>query len=89
MVSCIFGIVDLSSLLNYDVLKALLYNYFQPALYQLLIEGLPPDATSTENACLITYEHTQSWPLIVDRSGTVLAWLKCRLNNPVILNYKV
>lgn len=62
---------------------------FQPALYQLLIEGLPPDATSTENACLITHDHSQSWPLIVDRSGLVEAWLKCRLTNPVILKYKV
>ena len=63
--------------------------HFQPALYQLLIEGLPPDATSTENACLITYDYSQSWPLIVDRSGMVETWLKCRLSNPLTLKYKV
>jgi hypothetical protein len=62
--------------------------HFQPALYRLQIEGLPPDATSTENACLITYDHSQSWPLIVDRSGMVEAWLNCRLSNPITLKYK-
>lgn len=53
------------------------------------MEGLPPDATSMENACLITYNHSQSWPLILDRSGMVEAWLTTRLKDPVIFKYNV
>ena len=53
------------------------------------MEGLPPDATSMENACLITYNHSQSWPLILDRSGMVEAWLTNRLKDPVIFKYNV
>ena len=61
----------------------------QPALYHLIMEGLPQDSSSQQNACIITHPHTSVWPLVVDPLGMVEQWLKGREREATMVEYKV
>ena len=53
------------------------------------MEGLSPDLTTQQNACIITHSHTRVWPLILDSLGMVEEWLKSSETNPLLIKYKV
>ena len=61
----------------------------QPALHHLVMEGLPQDSSSQQNACIITHPHTSVWPLVVDPLGMVEQWLKGREREATVVEYKV
>ena len=61
----------------------------QPALYHLVMEGLPEDSSSQQNACIISHPHTSVWPLVVDPLGMVEQWLKGREREATMVEYKV
>ena len=61
----------------------------QPSLYHLVIEGLPQDPSSQQNACIITHPHAGVWPLVVDPLGMVEQWLRGREMEAVIVEHKV
>ncbi|CAI8014943.1 Dynein heavy chain 8, axonemal, partial [Geodia barretti] len=47
----------------------------QTGLYQLELEGLPPDLTSRVSACVISRGHTHSPPLISDPFNMAAPWI--------------
>lgn len=47
----------------------------QPALYQLELEGLPPDPSSMVSACVISQSHAHSWPLVCDPFSMAGPWI--------------
>ena len=54
-----------------------------------MIEGLPPDPTSQQNASIITYPHSRTWPLILDPLGIAEQWLIKQENQAMIVQYQV
>ena len=58
-------------------------------LHKLVIEKLPPDSTSQQNAAIIMYPHSRTWHLILDSLGIAEEWLKGRENEAKIVQYQV
>ncbi len=50
----------------------------QAALYHFMLEELPPDLTSQQNGCFISYPRKGVWPLVLDPLNMVGAWLTKR-----------
>ena len=59
------------------------------ALYHFLLESLPPDLTSQQNGCFITYPCLRVWPLILDPLDMAGTWLSTRDPSATILEYQV
>ena len=57
---------------------SLSYLHTQPSLYHLIMDGLPSDATSQQNACAVCHTPSSSWPLIVDPLRMVEHCLRVR-----------
>lgn len=58
-------------------------------LHKLVIENLPPDSTSKQNAAIVTYPHSRTWPLILDSLGIAEKWLKGREKEARTIDYQV
>ena len=58
-------------------------------LHKLVIEDLPPDSTSQQDAAIITYPHSRTWPLILDSLGIAKQWLEKREQHATIVQYQV
>ena len=54
-----------------------------------MLEGLPPDSTSQQNAAIITYPHSRAWPLVLDSLGIAQQWLKSRETKAQVIKYQV
>ena len=57
-------------------------------LYHFLLESLPPDLTSQQNGCFITYP-LKVWPLILDPLDMAVTWLTTRNPSAVIVKHQV
>lgn len=58
-------------------------------LHKLVIEDLPPDCTSQQNAAIITYPHSRTWPLVLDSLGIAEQWLRGREKEAATIDYQV
>lgn len=63
--------------------------FMQPKLHKLVIENLPPDSTSQQNAAIIAYPHSRTWPLVLDSLGIAEQWLRGREKEAKTIQYQV
>ena len=61
----------------------------KPGLYQLELEGLPPDLTSRVSACVISRGHTHSPPLISDPFNMAAPWISRHYQGSRLVDFEV
>jgi len=70
-----------------------IFNIFlllQASIIHLMMEGLPQDSTSLQNAAILDYSHSKTWPLILDSLGMAEEWLKNRKEGEILtVKYQV